>query len=287
MHLSNAKTKIEKARAEWASAHDIATIRKSFEGLFSEPGRQIDEHQSIAGLSCAIINPEPATPPIFYCHGGGFQIGSMVSHNRIMTEIAERSGRPVIGFDYRLAPEHKYPAAMTDGLHVYSQLVQGRHANRISIAGDSAGGNLAVGILQQAKKAGLPLPDRLVLISPWLDLGLTGTSYSENISKDIFSTPAALRLMVRGYLGRGIDTQDPCISPINVRFENWMPPILIHAGAHDITLSDSITFSERGNAAGVSVKLKIWPEMFHHFQMFPELEQSQESLTEIGEFLAT
>lgn len=283
MSYTRITRRIAQARSEWENLRDINAIRESFEALFAAAPTLPSETFVLAGIPCLRIGNMPGTP-ILYCHGGGFQIGSTRSHRAIMEQIATRSARPVIGFDYPLAPEHRYPAALNAAIGVYSALTD-THDAPISLAGDSAGGGLALALFQAARDAGLALPDRIALISAWLDLTLSGGSYTSRAEVDIFSTPQALRAMARSYAGKGTDPAEPSLSPINMRNLQDLPPILIHAGDSDITLSDSQTFAARAQTAGADVALRVWPGMFHHFQMFPDLPESQESLDEIGAFL--
>lgn len=282
MQYSEVANLIAKARSDWQEMTDISAIRASFEALFASDPPDPGETGMIAGLTTLTLGREGGFP-VLYCHGGGFQIGSIRSHRRIMKEIALRSDRTVIGFDYPLSPEQRYPAAIDAALALYEQLVQSHDS--IALAGDSAGANLVLALFQAARARSLPLPDRVVLISPWLDLTMSGESYVTKAHRDIFSTPGTLRAMARSYAGRGHDIADPMISPVNLRSFEGLPPTLIHAGDDDITLSDSLTFAQRAEHAGAPVRLRVWPGMFHHFQMFTELEESRESLIDIGAFL--
>jgi acetyl esterase/lipase len=154
-----------------------------------------------------------------------------------------------------------------------------------AIVGDSAGGALALGTAIRARDAGLPLPGALVLISPWLDLSMGGESYVELADRDIFSKPAQLRAMARTYLGRGGDAADPAASPVLGDLRG-LPPMLVHAGAWDITLDDSRLLVRNAEAQGGSIELRIFDRMFHHFQVFEELPEAAQSLSEIAAFLA-
>ncbi|WP_247831620.1 alpha/beta hydrolase [Bradyrhizobium sp. 200] len=140
---------------------------------------------------------------ILFCHGGGFQVGSIGSHFGLVRRLADAAHARVLAFDYRLAPEHRYPAALEDAISAYRWLLdRGIPPSRITLAGDSAGGALAVGIAVAARDNGLPMPACTVLISPWLDLAMRGESYSSRAELDIFSKPQQLAAMSRAYLGR-------------------------------------------------------------------------------------
>src|SRR5262249_27622314 len=153
-------------------------------------------------------------------------------------------------------------------------------ATRIAIAGDSAGAGLAVNTALCAQENGRPAPRCVTLMSPWLDLAMTGESYTSKADVDIFSKPEQLRAMARSYVGRVPSLQDPLVSPLYADLRR-LPPTLIHAGAFDITVDDSFAFVQRARLQGADVNLEIWDEMCHHFQMFEELTEAQASLDKI------
>jgi acetyl esterase/lipase len=222
---------------------------------------------------------------ILYCHGGGFQVGSTTSHLSLMARLAEAAAARVIGFDYRLAPAHRFPAAVEDALNAYDWLLEkGYPGTRIAVAGDSAGAGLAITIALRSVERGKPAPLCLALLSPWLDLTLTGQSYVSRAEVDIFSKPEQLRAMARTYVGRGQPLDDPLVSPINADLRN-LPPTLIHAGDFDITLDDAKLFAERATRTGADLTLEIWDEMYHHFQVFEELPEAQASVQKIGAYI--
>lgn len=283
--LQDVTRRITAARADWENSRDLGYIRRRFEALFSDYGVDVPMiADEIGGIPVVTVGGDRKGPPVLYFHGGGYQIGSPISHLGIMNALGLASGRPVIGPDYRLAPEHRFPAGIEDGVAVYRALCGASPDHAPSLAGDSAGGGLSLAVLQRARDAGLPDPASIALISPWLDLGLTGDSYRSCAEQDIFSTPEALLAMARSYLGRGGDPAASLVSPIHMEMRD-LPPIVIHAGDADITLSDSVSFTERAMAAGSRVHLKVWPGMFHHFQMFAELKEAQLSIAELGAFL--
>lgn len=281
------RRRIADATASWASGMTLDEIRLGFEGLVADDGPAAVEPVSIGGMAAAWYSAPNASEKrtILYCHGGGFQIGSLRSHAGLMVRLSAASGARVLGFDYRLAPEHRFPAAADDALAAWRWLLDGGiDPASAAIAGDSAGGGLALGVASRARDEELALPGAIVLISPWLDLALRGDSYRTRTELDIFSRPQQLAAMARTYLGRGGNPLDPHASPIEAEFHD-LPPVLVHAGDHDITLDDSTLLMQRLAEAGVPAELRVWQRMFHHFQIFPELPQAQESVAEIGRFL--
>lgn len=268
----------------------LAEIRDSFEVFLLAQGGPQDptvEQQTfeLAGLSaCRFIpNGASAQSPILFCHGGGYQIGSITSHASLMSRIASVCKRPVIGFNYRLAPEHRCPAASDDCMAVYTSLRE-QGVTPHTLMGDSAGGALALGTAMQARDRQMPLPQNLVLISPWLDLTMSGASYETRRDRDIFSKPEQLRLMARTYIGRNGDATTPLASPVFGDLRG-LPPILVHAGDADITRDDAILLSAKAEQQQTKVSVRLFPDMVHHFQMFSALPEAAESLAEIAVFV--
>jgi len=284
--LAEVRQRIENATSHWAGM-TLAEIRCDFDALATAVEPSIGSFL-LDGMPAQWFGGGP-TPDVdravLYFHGGGFQIGSLRSHHGLMSAIASASSFPVLGFEYRLAPENRYPAAHQDSLKAYAALcaLMGNGA-RIALAGDSAGGNLALATAVAARRSGLPAPSCLVLISPWLDLSMSGDSYRSRAELDFFSKPNQLRAMAKTYLGRDRDPSQPSCSSV---FDDLsgLPPVLVHAGDHDITLDDATALEARANAAGTPVQLKVWAGMFHHFQMFQELPEAQESMADIASFL--
>jgi acetyl esterase/lipase len=275
------------ATSAWAAGASLADIRAGFESLLSYPGPVEPVCFQIEGMPAAWIDPPGRSDGavVMFCHGGGFQIGSIRSHLDLMARLAFAAQTRVLGFEYRLAPEHRFPAAPEDCLRVYHWLLDhGILPGQIAVAGDSAGGNLALGVALQARDRGLPLPSCLVLISPWLDLTMRGSSYTTRAERDIFSKLPQLKAMARTYLGRGGDPHHPLGSPLNADLRG-LPPTLVHAGDVDITVDDSHLLAQRAADAGISIELKVWPDMYHHFQVFRELPEAQESIAGIAAFV--
>lgn len=282
------RARIKAATSAWAAGMSLAEIRASFEDFLGagEGAPQVTRSpHALAGLpACAFDAAEAeAGRTLLYCHGGGFQIGSVRSHAGLMARLAAVSGMRVLGFDYRLAPEHRFPAAPDDAFAVYRALVEAGDIP-LALVGDSAGGALALGTAIRARDAGLPLPKALVLLSPWLDLTMSGESYSALVEQDIFSRPEQLKAMARTYLGRDHAPADPAASPVLGDLAG-LPPILVHAGGADITLDDSHLIARNVAAQGGRVKVEVFEGMCHHFQVFEELPEAALSLARIGAFL--
>lgn len=286
--LARVRQRIAEATSAWAGGMTLAEIRESFERFLSHGSGAPEVTRTpleIAGLPACAFDPPGAVPgrTLLYCHGGGFQIGSLRSHGGLMARIAGAGGMRVLGFDYRLAPEHRFPAAPDDAFAAYSACVEAGETP-LALAGDSAGGALALGTAMRARDAGLPLPKALVLLSPWLDLTMGGASYAALAEKDIFSKPAQLKAMARTYLGREHPPSDPAASPV-LGDLGGLPPMLVHAGGHDITLDDSHLLARNVAAQGGQVEVEVFAGMYHHFQVFEELPEAAASLARIGAFL--
>jgi acetyl esterase/lipase len=285
--LASVKRRIATATASWARAASLAEIRASFDALFADDEPGGFQTFSIGTMRAAWIEPpgDANGRTIPFCHGGGFQIGSVRSHLGLMRRLADAAEARVLAFEYRLAPEHKYPAAIEDAFAAYRWLLdQGLPASRIALAGDSAGAALAIQVALRARDERLAVPACAALISPWLDLTMRGASYESRATADIFSKPEQLAAMARAYLGRNQSAKASSASPVEADLSG-LPPILVHAGDDDITRDDSFLLADRARRYGVDVRVHVWTGMFHHFQMFGDLPESGESLIELGKFI--
>jgi monoterpene epsilon-lactone hydrolase len=285
--LEDIKRRIVAATTAWASAASLAEIRTGFEALFADADQTGFSPFAIGSMHAGFVETPRSSKEriILFCHGGGFQVGSIGSHFGLVRRLADAARARVLAFDYRLAPEHRCPAALEDSVSAYRWLLgQGIPPYRIALAGDSAGGALAVGIAVAARDNGLPMPACMALISPWLDLAMRGESYSSRAELDIFSKPQQLAAMSRAYLGRHRNALDPLASPVEADLSG-LAPIIIHAADHDITRDDALLFAERARQYDARAELRVWPGLFHHFQMFGELPASKESLAELGRFI--
>jgi epsilon-lactone hydrolase len=222
---------------------------------------------------------------VLYVHGGGYVIGSVNTHRDLLARIARASGARVLGINYRLAPEHPFPAAVDDSVAAYRwMLAQGLNPNRIAVAGDSAGGGLTVATLVAIRDAKLPVPGAGVCISPWVDMEGIGETMKTRAAVDPVVQREGLLGMAAAYLG-GQNPRSPLAAPLYADLKG-LPPLLIQVGDAETLLDDSIRLNDRAKAAGVSTKLEVWPEMIHVWQLFASfLPEGQQAIDGIGSFL--
>ena len=222
---------------------------------------------------------------VLYVHGGGYVIGSVNTHRDLMGRISRASGARVLGINYRLAPEHPFPAAVDDAVGAYRwMLAQGLKPNRIAVAGDSAGGGLTVATLVAIRDAKLPVPGAGVCLSPWCDMEGIGESMKTRAAADPVVQREGLLGMAAAYLG-GQNPRSPLAAPIYADLKG-LPPLLIQVGDAETLLDDSTRLNDRAKAAGVKTKLEVWPEMIHVWQLFASfLPEGQQAVDGIGSFL--
>lgn len=205
---------------------------------------------------------------LLYHHGGGHIFGSALSHRHLVSRLAAAAGVVAFNMDYRLAPEHPYPAGLDDAVATYRYVLgQGFAADRLVVGGESAGGNLTAALLLKLRELGLPLPAGAYLLSPWLDLTLAGESYEARAPYDPMITRAALDRCITAYLGDSVSADDPLVSPIKADLAG-LPPLFIQVGTDELFLSDSTTFADRAALAGIDVELHVWAEMVHAWPLF-------------------
>jgi epsilon-lactone hydrolase len=222
---------------------------------------------------------------VLYFHGGFFAIGSAAASVGLASALARAAHMRVVTVDYRLAPEHPYPAAPDDAMAAYRALLgTGQDVARIAVAGESAGANLAVVTLAAIQRASLPQPSSAVLMSPWADLAGTGNSIKTKAGVDPVVTAAAVRVRAADYLG-GADAFDPAVSPIYGSLAG-LPPLLIQAGSHELLLDDAVRLAALAATDDVAVTLDVVPGGVHVFQSFaPVLDEGASALTRAGDFL--
>lgn len=271
----------------WTRQTTLQEMRDGFDAMLAGELSAPTDAFAIGPMQAVRIRTgeEPTPRTVLYFHGGGYQIGSTRSHREIMIRLSRAAGVDVVGFDYRLAPEHRFPAAVEDGVAAYRWLLDsGATPRALAFAGDSAGGGLAVATMLAAREAGLPLPAAAVLMSPWLDMEATGESYRSRAKVDPLSQLEHILAMARTYLGRDGDPRNPLASPVHADLAG-LPSFLIHVGDHETVLDDSHVLAQRLRKAGVATELVVWERMIHHFQLFPELPEALRSIEQIGAFL--
>jgi monoterpene epsilon-lactone hydrolase len=245
------------------------------------------EQVDAGGVGAEWLVPPAAEPGrvLMYLHGGGYVIGSINTHRAMIARIARASKARALAVEYRLAPENPFPAAIEDSVSAYRWLLsEGNFPRKIVIAGDSAGGGLTLALLASLRTAGDPMPAAAALLSPWTDLGLTGDSMRSRAGRDQTIDGKDLASMAKMYLGKS-DPTNPLASPIHADFRGF-PPLLIQVGDAEVLLDDSTRVAERAKAAGTEVKLEVWDEMVHVWQIYAKLlHEGQEAIDRIGGFV--
>jgi epsilon-lactone hydrolase len=233
------------------------------------------------------LRPPSAEPGrvVLYLHGGGYVIGSPRSHRHLAAAIASAASASTLLLDYRLAPEHPYPAAVEDATAAYRWLLdQAIAPERIVIAGDSAGGGLTVATLLALREARVPLPAGGVCISPWVDLTCGGASYATKADADPIVRRTGVEQMAQAYLG-ATSPRTPLASPLFADLRG-LPPLLIHVGTDEVLLDDAIQLAERARAAGVDATLETYERMIHVWHWFlPMLDEAETAVEAIGRFV--
>jgi len=222
---------------------------------------------------------------ILYLHGGGYVIGSLVSHRHMVSEIGRAARTRTLALDYRLAPEHPFPAPVEDTLAGYRFLLsQGLAPDRIALAGDSAGGGLVAASLVAIREAGLPQPACGWCISPWVDMEAIGDSMVDKAATDPGVQKEPLLELAAAYLG-GADPRSPLAAPIYADLTG-IAPLLIQVGSVETLLDDAVRLARVAGAANVFVDLQIWPEMIHVWHLFhPELAAGRRAIGVGGDFI--
>jgi monoterpene epsilon-lactone hydrolase len=222
---------------------------------------------------------------ILYLHGGGYVIGSIATHRSLAARLSRAAKARVLVIDYRLAPEHPFPAAVDDSVAAYRwMLAQGLKPSRIAVAGDSAGGGLTAATLVAIRDAKLPVPAAGALLSPWVDMEGIGESMTTKDSVDPMVHKEGLLGMAKAYLG-GQNPRSPLAAPLYADLAG-LPPLLIQVGTSETLLDDAARLAERAKKAGVNVTYEPWENMIHVWQIFaPMLDEGQQAIEKIGAFV--
>lgn len=242
---------------------------------------------SAHGVPCQLLTPAKleAGRIILYLHGGGFVYGSLDSHAGMASHIALAAGSALLQVDYRLAPEHRFPAPVQDACAAYAWLLmQGYAAHGITILGDSAGGGLVLSAMLALKQAGIALPGAAVCISPWVDMEFKGDSFLTRQQIDPLVSHQTCAIVTALYMD-GQDRRQPAASPLHGDLAGF-PPLLIHIGEREILFSDAERLARKARAAGVDVTFEEWPQMVHVWHLLHErLPQARAAIAAIGRFI--
>jgi monoterpene epsilon-lactone hydrolase len=270
----------------------VSVVRQEFLAFYEEIQEYEGEAAVVKGVEISkglqgywIDDPEAVTDRIIlFFHGGGFSLGSTKDHLGLCARIGRAAHARVFSIDYRLAPEHIFPAPVEDAINAYRFLLSSGHAShRIVPVGISAGGTLVLDLLLSARDRGLPLPSAGVCMSPIVDMLFNGESVTKNLDND-WVTPARLNAIRTLYLG-GQDPKDPLASPTCARL-GGIPRLYIQAGTHELLLSDIAAFVDKARWAGVPVQFELWEGMFHCWQVFARhVPEGQRATSHIGAYV--
>ncbi len=237
----------------------------------------------LAGRDALVFRPKSfrGRRTILYLHGGGFVIGSPRSHENLTARIARQAEAEVWSLDYRLAPEHPFPAGLEDASAALRELADRVGARHLVIGGDSAGGGLTLGTLMRLRDEGGPLPAFAFAFSPWADLTLTAPSMSTRAALDVITNRDILDGMASMYLPEGAAPDDPLASPVFGRFEG-LPPLHLQVGDAEVLRDDSFAVARAARQAGVDASLELWPSMPHVFQAIPVYPEARRAVRRLG-----
>ncbi len=259
----------------------------SFEGRYPPP-EDVVVTSVLAGAAPAEFVDAPnalVTRVILYIHGGCYISGSPRTVRECCAHLSRAARARVLSVDYRLAPEHPFPAALDDVLDAYAWLLdQGHDPANICLSGESAGGGLTIAALLRIRDEGrLPMPALAVPVSPWVDMTLSGQSLTRNVGRDIAST-VPLAIGAKAYVGGG-DPRGPYVSPIFASLQG-LPPMLIQVGGGEVLLDDAIAIAHIARRDGVDLTFEVWPDMFHVWHWFAsELDEGRDAIKAIGAFI--
>ncbi|MEU3648058.1 alpha/beta hydrolase [Lentzea sp. NPDC034063] len=276
--------------SEFDIGGDLALQRKVFADMVAThplPDDVAVGRSTISGVPVLDIRPPGAETgkTVFYLHGGAYTIGSAADGASLAADVAGRTGYHALSVDYRLAPEHPFPAAVDDALAVYRALIEsGKSSEDISVVGESAGGGLAVATILAARDTGLPLPASVTVFSPFTDLTFSGQSLTGKAAVDPALTGAGLKIRAAEYIA-GADARSPLASPVFADLTGF-PPLLIQVGGNEILLDDATRLAARAAENGVAVTLQVYPGVPHVFQGFAAmLDEGALALDRAADFI--
>ena len=275
---------------ETMTEEELEHQRRSQEvlGRLTAPMAGMDyEEFSLGGMNAAWMRlkvPHGSRHAILYCHGGGYTCGQLGYARILASKLALATGFDVLSFEYRLAPEHPFPAAIEDAVAMWDYLMyMGYGARDVIVAGDSAGGNLALELALKLKEQGRAQPRGLVLFSPWTDMTASGKSYRTCKTLDPMLTMEYIAAVREAYTGPDADWSRPCYSPLFADLRG-LPPTLVQVGTNEILKSDSERLVENLQKAGVYAQLEVYPECWHVFQQMP-IRRAAVAMESAGRFV--
>jgi epsilon-lactone hydrolase len=265
------RQRLDEVGSVWPVADDVKLAPVDAGGV---PG----EWSSVPGSDASRV--------LLFFHGGGYCSGSIRSHRRMVSEAGRAAKVRTLAIAYRLAPEHPYPAALENAHSAWQFLRQaGIAAHHIAVGGDSAGGGLTAAVIDRLKRAGEELPGCAWLVSPWVDLTMSGSTIASKDAVDPFIHKTYLEELAGAYVPASADRRDPNISPLFADLRGF-PPTLIQVGSAETLLADATRFAAAAGAADVSVRLEIWPHMIHAWHLWnARLEAGRRALAGAGEFI--
>jgi len=280
---------LENIRAAGSFEGDLMTMRKmmSRAPAYPRPEDITWEPLDAGGVPAEWVIPDDCEPgrALVYLHGGGYATGTLESTHALSSHIARATRARLLAVDFRLAPEHPYPAAVDDAVTAYRFAVSAGYApEAMALCGDSSGGGLALATLVGLRELGDPMPATAICMSPWTDLTLSGASLELNREADPMVSAATLALMADAYLG-DVDRRSPTASPLFADLTG-LPPLLVQVGSNELLFDDATRFAERAQAAGVDVTLETWDDVFHVWQAFADLlPEARDAIAHIGTFV--
>jgi len=273
----------------WGPQTTLQEMRKGWDDLFSDVKPTVGaktEKVDAGGVKAEWITAPGASVDraILYLHGGGYVLGSIHSHRDMCERLSRAAQARVLALDYRLAPEHPFPAAVEDARAAYRWLLRSFEPRRIAISGDSAGGGLTFAVLLALKKHGDPMPACAVPLSPWVDLEGLGDSMTGKDAEDPMVHKPMIEQMGKTYVGTG-NVRDPLAAPLYGDLRG-LPPLLIQVGSRETLLDDAVRMTDKAKKAGVDVELDVWEGQIHVWQIFASrLDEGEKAIQKIGAFV--
>lgn len=283
--------RVRSTYARWTRDTTVAQMRADWDTMIPPANFPVIVERVDAGGVDArwIIAPGArADRVLMYFHGGGYKLGSTSSHQDLMARLSQSARCRVLGLNYRLVPEYRFPAPIEDAVAVYRWVLdQGQPSTKIALAGDSAGGGMVPSAMFALRAQALPLPAAGVMISALTDFETSGASYETRAAVDPMHQRAMIQALARHYLGADGNRRDPLASPLYGDLRG-LPPLLLQVGDRETGLDDSTRFADAARAAAVEAQLEVWDGMIHVFQQFArELPEARQAIERIGAFLTT